>query len=85
MAKLFDLMYPAGQYKDKDGQEKTRWIKCGAVIETSAGKTKVKLESVPVEFSGWFECFANQPHEQAARTTEKQPKREDEFDDRLPF
>ena len=38
MAKLYDLMYPAGQYTDKDGQEKTRWVNCGAVIETGNGK-----------------------------------------------
>jgi hypothetical protein len=77
MPKLFDLMYPGGQYTDREGQEKTRWLKCGAVIETKDGKKKVKLESLPVEFNGWLECFANQPHEQAARTTAAQSEPDD--------
>ena len=86
MAKLYDLMYPGGEYTDKEGQEKTRWIKCGAIIETKNGKKKVKLESIPVEFNGWLECFKDDQNKFAnkgAPTRQQAPQ--DEFEDEIPF
>ena len=66
MPKLFDIMAPMGQYTDpQSGQEKTRWLKCGAVIQTAAGKTAIKLDAVPIappadqsgEGGMWLQCF----------------------------
>lgn len=62
MAKIFDVMYPAGEYTAQDGQQKTRWLRCGAVIETQAGKTALKLDCLPVgatsEDGGiWLQLF----------------------------
>jgi hypothetical protein len=52
-----DLCAPNGKYI-KDGEEKTRWLKCGIVLETDNGM-RVKLECVPVgtDFEGWFSVF----------------------------
>ena len=75
MPKLFDIMSPMGQYTDPaTGQEKTRWLKCGAVIQGQNGKTSIKLDAMPVappnnDQSGeggiWLQCFASDNKQQA--------------------
>ena len=75
MGKLFDIMSPMGQYTDPaTGQEKTRWLKCGAVIQGQNGKTSIKLDAMPVappnnDQSGeggiWLQCFAPDNKQQA--------------------
>lgn len=51
-----ELMARAGSYTDRDGNEKTRWQKCGILIEKD-GKLSVKLEALPIGFDGWLSCF----------------------------
>jgi len=43
--KKYDMVYP--QNYTINGEEKTRWINCGAVFETDKGMS-CKLESIPV-------------------------------------
>jgi len=61
MAKVIgDVMYPGGKYI-KDGEEKTRWIKCGALFETNNGQA-LKLDMIPLgipEGGAWFQIFDN--------------------------
>jgi hypothetical protein len=63
-------MYPQGKYTDQNGQEKTRWLRCGAIITTQAGKMAIKLDTLPLapapveggEGGIWLQCFEpNQP------------------------
>ncbi len=70
MAKLYDVMYPNGQYQDENGQTKTRWMKCGMIVATQAGKVALKLDALPAnpapnqngEGGLWLQCFEpNQP------------------------
>lgn len=72
MPKLYDIMAPTGKYTDKQGQEKTRWLKCGMVVQTAAGKMAIKLDALPVnpmsndgEDTGlWLQLFEpNQPQD----------------------
>ena len=82
MPKLFDIMAPMGQYTDPNtGQEKTRWLKCGAIIKTGAGKTCIKLDSLPVapmpdQNSGegglWLQCFEPQQQGQQGQQGQQQ-------------
>lgn len=72
MPKLYDIMAPIGKY-EKNGQEKTRWLKCGMVVQTQAGKLAIKLEGLPVapmpaegatDAGLWLQCFEpNQPED----------------------
>ena len=59
MAKLIgDLMVPAEKYI-KDGEEKTRWLKIGVLLQTDKG-IRGKIDCIPlgVEAGGlWFSCF----------------------------
>lgn len=53
-----DLCFPASKYI-QDGQEKTRWMKVGVLLDTDKG-FRVKLDAIPVvtDPSGlWLSCF----------------------------
>ncbi len=53
MAIKKELVAKAGTYTNKQGEEKTRYLKVGVVMETAKG-TMYKLESMPVGFDGWM-------------------------------
>ena len=68
MPKIYDVMSPIGKYTNNDGQEKTRWLKCGMIVKTAAGKVALKLDALPVAPMGgeegglWLQLFTpNQP------------------------
>lgn len=49
MPKILDVIASAGEYTDAEGQQKTRWIKCGMIIKNSdTGKMSMKLDCIPV-------------------------------------
>jgi len=55
MSVKYDVVH--GENYEKNGEEKTRWTKCGVVLETRSGRLALKLEMIPVGFSGWFQLF----------------------------
>lgn len=54
MALNFELFARGEAYKDKNGDDKNYWIKCGVVIDNKSGGQSIKLESLPVNFDGWL-------------------------------
>jgi len=55
-----DIMFPGSKYTTKDGDEKTRWIKCGTLFQNAEGKLRIKLDSIPLGIGpdgGWFPVF----------------------------
>jgi len=74
MSKLYDVMYPNGQYQDDAGVTKTRWMKVGMIVGTQAGKVALKLDAMPMcpppnqngEGGLWLQCFEpNKPEHTA--------------------
>jgi hypothetical protein len=62
MFKVGDLMASLGKYRDRQTQEeKTRWMKCGALLKRDDGSQVVKLDAIPTEFSGWLSVFEDKP------------------------
>lgn len=53
MPVIKDIVAKAGVYVNKEGQEKTRYVKAGVLMETAKGQM-VKLEALPVGFDGWL-------------------------------
>ena len=47
-----ELVAKAGTYTNKQGEEKTRYLKIGVKMETDKG-TMYKFESLPLSFDGW--------------------------------
>lgn len=82
----YEVTAPAGKYTDqRTGEEKTRYVKVGVIIETRAG-LMLKAEAIPVGWDGT--AFLNEPRakeERQGRTgkTSGRPAR-DEFSDDLP-
>jgi sulfur relay (sulfurtransferase) DsrC/TusE family protein len=89
MPKLYDLSAPNGTYVDREtGEEKTSWIRCGAVIEKANGKKAVKLEALPIEFNGWLNCTEPRSPVQQAAKSAGQPDpyaHPDDPNDSIPF
>lgn len=54
MAITHELIASAGEYTDKNGQTKTRWVKCGFVNTKDNGEFSIKIDSTPVEWDGWL-------------------------------
>jgi hypothetical protein len=78
MSKVYEITIVSGKYKNKDGQEKSRYQTIGSVIETKNG-LMLKLDMIPIVDGGWSGWgYLNEP------------KPKEEFkglpaDDDLPF
>ena len=81
-----ELMARTGSYTDRDGNEKTRWTKCGIVVEKD-GRMSIKLEAIPVGFDGWLSAFEPRERDQARPQQPRRPAPRDELDDGsdIPF
>ena len=71
----FELIAKSGTYKDQaTGEDKTRWVKCGVVMDTRQNGLAAKIESLPVNWDGWLNF--------------SEPKQKDNFkakgDDEMP-
>lgn len=55
--KKFDVVAIVGTYKNRDGEEKKQYLKCGSVLERDDGSLCMKLDAVPVGGDGWFSFY----------------------------
>lgn len=53
MAVKKQLKAKAGKYTNKQGEEKTRYVNVGVLLETDKGEM-LKIESLPISFDGWI-------------------------------
>jgi hypothetical protein len=61
MSKLYEITVVSGKYKNKDGQEKSRYQTIGSVIETKNGPM-LKLDVIPLVDNGWSGwAYLNEP------------------------
>lgn len=90
-----DIMYPNGVYI-KEGEEKTSWLKCGAVFRSDSGQLSLKMEAVPTvwESGQWFRVFDKREQDKPSgggyrkpAPAQPAPKQDDAFqdDDDIPF
>lgn len=55
-----DICGSVGTYRTQQGEERKRWVKCGAAFtDTETGRLSLKLDAVPVDpaWSGWLSLF----------------------------
>lgn len=85
--KVFDAVATVGEYKDKNGDTKKRYVNVGAVFENDNGQMSFKLETIPVgpNWSGWISFY--EPKTNNSKSTAGTPKpHSSEFDvDDVPF
>lgn len=84
----YKVVAPAGKYTDAQGNEKTRYVDVGVIIETRAG-LMLKAEAIPVGWDGT--AFLNEPKPRSETPREPRTGRtatrtsRDEFsDDGIP-
>lgn len=86
MAINYDLIARGETYKDKNGDDKTRWIKCGVVMDTKSGGQSIHLESLPINFDGWLMMKEPLPKEnQKPYNKQVAEKPSDDFESDIPF
>ena len=79
--KSHDAVY-VERYTDRDGNEKKRYTNIGALFTREDGSMSAKLESIPVNFSGWISFYVPKPKEQTTRAQQTSNSSDDE---ELPF
>jgi hypothetical protein len=60
LKKTHDAVY-AEKYTDRDGNEKTRYTNLGSLLQRDDGSLTMKMESIPVGFSGWINFYEPKP------------------------
>jgi len=82
VAKIKDVVARGGEYQDREGNTKVRWINCGSMFKNSEGKVSIKIDSIPVgEWDGWLSLF---DPKQRAKVVPL-PEKDSGFDDEIPF
>jgi len=89
--KRYDVVAVTGTYTDRNGNERKRYLNCGAVFETEKGLS-LKIEALPVGFDGWFQLYEPREEGQTPRQTGRQPAQQPQaagatadFEDDIPF
>ncbi len=82
---VYEISAKSGTYKDKQGNEKNSYTRCGVVMTTKNGGQMAKIEALPVHFDGWL--YFNEPKQreeaQSAQTKRNLPA--DGFESDIPF
>ncbi len=63
-----DIVAVIGTYTDAQGNEKKRYLKIGAIMETRNGEM-IKMDSVPVGWDGW--AYLNDPRSEGDRPQQR--------------
>lgn len=71
MKKTHDLKAIVGEYTNKAGETKKRYITIGAVLENEKGMS-IKIESIPVGWNGWAGAYIPQEKTQDAQSGNNQ-------------
>ena len=64
---VFDAVATVGEYTDKQGNKKKRYMTVGKVFESEGGGLSLKLDALPVvpEWSGWISFYVPKDKEQS--------------------
>ena len=64
---VYDAVATVGEYTDKQGNKKKRYMTVGKVFESEGGGLSLKLDALPVvpEWSGWISFYVPKDKEQS--------------------
>lgn len=91
MKKTHDAVYGGEKYTDKEGNEKTRYVNVGSLMQRDDGSMTMKLEAIPVGFNGWVNFYEPKPKDGEQPQRQARPQRTsdapapDFADDDIPF
>lgn len=75
LKKTHDAVYAGEKYTDREGNEKTRYVNVGALFTRDDGSMTLKLESIPVGFTGWLNFYEPRPKDGEQPHTRQRPQR----------
>ena len=83
----YEVKAKNGTYKDRNGEEKTKWHQMGVCFENDKGQLSLKIDSIPVGFDGWVSLFEPKPKEAGAggKPTNQGAGTSGLTDDEIPF
>ena len=76
----YEVKTKNGTYKDRNGEEKTKWHQMGVCFQNDKGQLSIKIDSIPVGFDGWVSLFEPKPREGA-----QAPGQSQTISDDIPF
>lgn len=93
MKKKYDAVATIGEYQDKQGQTKKRYMTIGVVMEADDGRLSLKMEALPVTpaWSGWISFFEPKQYDNARPQQGGAPQQRtahqmaDDAGDSIPF
>jgi hypothetical protein len=85
MPVIYEVVAHGEKYTTQTGEEKSRLIQIGKVIEKQNGKMSLKLDTVPLNWDGWAMLLEPRPRDETtpAKAAPKKPARDDS--DEIPF
>ena len=94
MPKVYDVVKAAGTYQNADGEEKTRWINCGMIVQNpESGRMSLKLDCLPIgtptdgDVGVWFALMEPRSRQQKPQRRSRAPAQNapDLPDEDVPF
>lgn len=88
-----DVVATVGSYRDREGNEKKRFVNIGKCFTQENGRMSIKLDTIPVgpEWSGWLSLYEKKEdrggsgeRSPAARQPAHHPSRMEDMPD-IPF
>lgn len=79
----YEVKAKNGTYKDRNGEEKTRWHHMGVCFQNDKGQLSLKIDSLPLNWDGWVSLFDPKPKDGSA-PQQSAPAIEQMADD-IPF
>ena len=62
----YEVKAKNGTYKDRNGEEKTRWHHMGVCFQNDKGQLSLKIDSLPLNWDGWVSLFEPKPKDGSA-------------------
>jgi hypothetical protein len=80
---MYEISVVVGKYTNKEGQEKSRYLKIGSVIDTKNGPM-LKMDCTPNVEGGWNGwAYMNPPREEEKSDKPRRNQEQNDFD--TPF
>jgi hypothetical protein len=81
MAIKYQVAAITGEYTDKEGKQRKRYVNMGIVMDTKNGGLCMKIESIPVGWDGF--AYLNEPREKQEGRAKEEPQFDPNED--IPF
>lgn len=79
MTKKYDAVATIGEYTNKQGEKKKRYLTVGAVMEGSDGRMALKLDALPTnpDWSGWIAFYEPKQQDGGYQQRQSSPPRQE--------